>query len=202
MVIIGICGKMGSGKDYIASTYIIPYLKYAKKRYPLQLSFADQIKASVMTKNNISFTQMYVKKSDYTRQLLQKEGTEIGRNILGSDIWIKYHHTWSQIHMSRGIDTIVTCDVRFKNELDYIKKQNGLLIKVVAPERNERRLQQESGGDLLIYHRIKTHQSECDLDDIEDSQFDYIINNDDDIIFDYTQIYRFLDKHLTINNFE
>lgn len=197
MVIIGICGKMGSGKDYIASKYIIPFL-YSIKRYPLQLSFADQIKVNVITKNNISFKDMYIQKNDYTRRLLQREGTEDGRNKFGDDIWINYHNTWTQIHMSRGIDTIITCDVRFKNEIEYIKKNNGILIKVVAPTRNELRLQQESSGDTAVYNRIKNHQSECDLDNLEDCIFDIIINNDKECNNNFiNKLYNILETKLT-----
>lgn len=196
MVLIGICGKMGSGKDYIATKYILPYLRYVKGKTPIQLSFADQIKVNVMTKNNLSFNEMYVKKSDYTRQLLQMEGTESGRNILGNDIWIKYFNTWSQIFMSRGIDTIITSDVRFRNEMEYIKKQNGIIIKISAPDRNEKRLQQESGGDIKVYNRIKNHQSECDLDNVDNSNFDYIIDNDINNKVDFIKLYKFLDTRI------
>jgi phosphomevalonate kinase len=172
---IGITGKMGVGKDYILSNKIKPLLDKLNVKN-LQVSFADQIKVNVMTIANISFEDVYKQKTQKTRKLLQQEGTENGRNLYGKNIWISYFDNWTKVHKSRGIDVILIGDVRFKNEYDYIKKNDGIIIKVVAPERNKQRLNQESGGDLTIIENIKTHQSECDLDEITD--FDLIIDND------------------------
>jgi hypothetical protein len=180
MTIIGLCGKMGVGKDYIAAKYIIPIIEQKMKQRCLQLSFADQIKANVMTKNNISYEDVYVRKTDETRRLLQREGTENGRNIIGKDIWIKYFDNWCKIFTERGIDHFISCDVRFCNEIEYIKNMKGIIIKVEAPSRNQSRLMQESKGDLEIYNRIKSHVSECNLDDLDDSVFDIIIKNEKD----------------------
>lgn len=177
MLLIGLCGKMGSGKDYIASKYIIPYLKNLKKTC-LQLSFADQIKVNVICKNNIQFNDVFVKKTNDTRMLLQSEGTENGRNLYGEDIWIKYYKSWVQLFESRDIDVIITSDVRFKNEYEYIKSRGGFIIKIHAPHRNEQRLQEECKGNKSIYDKIKNHSSECDLDDIEDNNYDFVIHND------------------------
>ena len=88
-MIIGIAGKMGCGKDYVCNNIIVPLLKTNGKNF-LQVSFADQIKVNVMTKQNIKFHDVYVSKTNDTRRLLQMEGTENGRNVLGKDIWIKY----------------------------------------------------------------------------------------------------------------
>lgn len=142
------------------------------------MSFADQIKINVMTNHNVSFEDVFLQKTQETRRLLQLEGTERGRNILGKDIWIKYFDAWSRVHKARGIDCIITTDIRFKNELRYIKEQNGVLIKVVAPKRNESRLMHESKGDVEIYKKYKTHSSECDLDEVKDNEFDIVVKND------------------------
>lgn len=177
MILIGLSGKMGVGKDYIAQTYIIPFLKAKYNMSCLQMSFADQIKANVITKRNIAFDDVFVKKTQATRMLLQREGTESGRDLYGKDIWIRYFDTWAKVHCSRGIETIVTTDVRFLNEVEYIKSQGGILVKVVAVDRNERRLQQESSGDEAVYNSIKSHASECELDYLENGEYDFIFEN-------------------------
>jgi hypothetical protein len=177
MVFIGICGKMGSGKDYIAKNFILPILKNMN-RNPLQLSFADQLKVNVMHKYNLTFNECYIEKNERSRNFLQIEGTQNGRDKMGEDIWIKYTHKWSEIFKERGFDTFVITDCRFKNEVNYIKNNNGLLIKIIAQERNKRRLVQESNNNLVIYYKLQNHKSECDLDDLDDNQFDLIINND------------------------
>jgi phosphomevalonate kinase len=174
-MIIGISGKMGTGKDYLANQIIIPFLKKHGKQC-LQLAFADQIKVNAMTRHNLNFDDVYVEKTHKTRNLLQYEGTENGRNVLGEDIWIRYFDSWRKVLSSRGIDAIVVTDVRFHNEVDYIRSQRGLLIRINAPLRNEKRLQQESGGDVSKYNKISSHKSECSLDNM--NNFDVIIDND------------------------
>ena len=65
-MIIGIAGKMGCGKDYICNNIVIPILQKYNCKF-LQMSFADQIKVNVMTKNNIPFNDVYVDKNIETR---------------------------------------------------------------------------------------------------------------------------------------
>lgn len=177
VLLIGLCGKMGSGKDFITNNYIVPYLQRHGKSH-LQLSFADQIKVNVMTKMDVRFDDVYVTKNHESRKLLQLEGTEHGRRVLGEDIWINYHKSWVEVFGSRGIDVVIVSDVRFQNEAKYIKTNGGILIKIDAPTRTEKRLQQESNADLKIYNQIKSHASECDLDNFPKSFFDIIIYND------------------------
>jgi dephospho-CoA kinase len=189
MFIIGLCGKMGSGKDYIANRYIFPFLKRAGYN-ACQMSFADQIKVNVMVKNDIPFGDVYVEKTDSTRTLLQQEGTEHGRDVLGKEVWIKYFDAWSKVFQSRGIDAVVATDVRFANEFNYIKAR-GIVIKVDAPLRNQTRLIHESKGDSTLYVKMSTHSSECDLDNKASSAFDIVIPNDiDDECLDETQFHR------------
>jgi hypothetical protein len=178
MKIIAICGKAGSGKDYIASHYIIPYIKDILKGTFIQLSFADQLKVNVMTKYDISYKDLYEIKTQETRKLLQLEGTELGRNVHGQDIWINYYNNWIKVLKNRGMDYIITCDVRFQNEFRYLKSKNCVIIKLVAPERHHNRILKESNGNMDIYNQFKNHISECDLDNIPDNQFDAVINND------------------------
>ena len=177
-LLIGLSGKLGSGKDYIAHNLIIPIIEQLRYRY-LQCAFADQIKINVMTKYNINYKDVYVNKTAQSRQLLQIEGTDIARSQ-DVNIWIKYIDNWIKVHEMRGISIYIITDVRFKNEVEFIKEHNGIMIKVFAPQRNHNRLIQESNGDTTIYNKIKQHISECDLDEIPDNKYDVIINNDDD----------------------
>ena len=177
-LIIGVSGKLGSGKNYIVSNLIIPVLKNLNKNY-LEISFADQIKVNVMTKKGIMFNDIYVKKTSETRRLLQIEGTEEGRNSsLGADIWVKYLDNWITVFQKRDIDVFIVPDCRFKNELAYVRSKCGILVKVVAPFRNQSRLKEESKGDHKIMEKLMTHCSECDLDEIHDTEYDLIIKND------------------------
>lgn len=176
-MIIGIAGKMGCGKDYICNNVIVPILQQYHSKF-LQMSFADQIKVNVMTKNNILFDDVYVNKNNTTRTLLQTEGTELGRNILGEDIWIRYFNNWMRVYKSRGVEHFILTDVRFQNEVDYIKKSGGILIYINAPQRNYARLSSETNGDPILIHQLANHISECDLDNLPHQSFDLIIQND------------------------
>jgi|688.fasta_scaffold30666_5 phosphomevalonate kinase len=200
-MIIGISSKMGCGKDFITEHYFIPFLENKLKLKTLQVSLADQIKVNVMTKEGISYEDVFIKKNETTRQLLQKEGTEFGRDVFGKDIWIKYYQNWIQILQGRGVKAITTCDIRFKNELEWFKSQkNTVLIRIHAPKRNHQRLLQESNGDKNIYDILSNHISECDLDDIKDDQFDYIVKNDPEDTLDFSILYKKLSQIHIGNN--
>jgi hypothetical protein len=136
MVIIGFSGKMGSGKNYLAESIIAPFLK-SQGAQVLTLAFADQLKIEVMTKYNLSYDDVFEKKTPETRAILQNEGTENGRDKRGSDIWIKYLSSWIQIFAARGVEHFLITDVRFKNEAEWIKQLGGILVKIDASDRHE-----------------------------------------------------------------
>lgn len=192
---------MGCGKDFINEKYIIPFLENKLKLKTLQISLADQIKVNVMTKENILYEDVFIKKNENTRKLLQKEGTELGRDILGKDIWIQYYQNWIKIFEGRGIKAITTCDIRFKNELEWFKSQkNTILIRIHAPKRNHHRLLQESNGKDDIYKILTSHISECDLNDIHDDQFDFVVKNDPEDTLNFSDLYKKLSQIHIDNN--
>lgn len=178
-MIIGICGKLGSGKDYYMDNVILPVLK----KYSIgimKLAFADQIKINVMSKYNLSYESLYGQKTKESRLLLQKEGTEVGR-LSDPLIWIKFTANWIKIHsIKNDIKHFVISDCRFLNEIDFIKKNNGIIVKIIAPSRNKRRLLQESSGDPNVLRLIETHASECALDSLDNTNFDIVVDNERD----------------------
>jgi len=174
-MIIGIVGKLGVGKDYYSNNVIEKILNKYNERY-IQMAFADQIKINVMSKKNIEYDDVYVKKTIESRILLQTEGTK--ERDISKDIWITYLDNWRKIHYNRGINNFVITDCRFINEMEYIKKSGGIIIKIIAPKRNYQKLLQESLGDLDMIENIRNHKSECDLDNIMDKNFDLVIDND------------------------
>lgn len=181
-LIIGVSGKLGSGKDFITTNVILPVLEKRKQRY-LQVNFADQIKINVMTKNGILYSDVYENKTESSRQLLQKEGTDIGR-AFDKNIWVNYLDNWLNVYNNRGIEIFIISDVRFMNEYEYVKNLGGTMVKVIAPKRNNLRLLQESNGNQETYNKISTHRSECDLDLLSDNLFDLVIYNDPEDKFD------------------
>ena len=54
------------------------------------------------------------------RLLMQWWGTEFRRNMVDKDYWIKKVQSWIDKHPE--VDVILIPDLRFKNEIEWIKK--------------------------------------------------------------------------------
>lgn len=195
MLVIAVSGKMGSGKDYIVSKYIIPYIQGVLNKRCLHVCFADQLKVLAIVRGSVSYTDVFVKKTHESRALLQVEGTQNARSK-DPDIWIRYLDTWAEIYRSRNIDVFVISDLRFKNEFDWVRSKCGVVIRVKAPERNKERLMQESNGDINVSVNLKSHVSELGLDDLSEEQYDIVINNDFTDIIDTQLLYSVIEKKI------
>lgn len=184
-MIIGFSGRLGVGKDFIARNVVQPFIErqFPIER-PINLAFADQLKINTIIKHNVPFEQVFVKKTNDTRRLLQMEGTEIGRNTYGKNIWIRYMDNWINTWKSRGFTTFLITDCRFKNEIDWIHSQGGVVIRISAPIRSEKKLVSEYGDT-----NITTHQSERDLDNIDDSEYDFVFDNDSTLYTHEASVY-------------
>ena len=155
MSIIGLCGNKGSGKDTIADFLIE---KYNFKK----IAFADFIKSALKQLfdwNDDTFTQENKeKKDDYwditPREMCQQLGTEFLRihckdiistkfNLPNGEI---YHSTYHIKRINQEVIKILSqnpntkfvfSDIRFQDELDYIKKLNGIIIKINRPDNKQ-----------------------------------------------------------------
>lgn len=156
-MIIGLSGKIGSGKDtaaeLIEKQYIYKHKKISDSLYKI---------VSNLTGSDVDYLKSRKGKSskaqpfDMTvRELLQNIGMKMRE--IDEDFWLKllFHNS--------GKENIVISDVRFKNEADYIKNNNGILVRLEG-----------NPTDIKIRDNIKNHISEVDLDDYE---FDHIIKN-------------------------
>ena len=102
------------------------------------------------------------------RIMLQTLGTEWGRDCVNEDVWVNYMIRRAANIVERGIAGVVVSDVRFKNELEAIRKAGGKLVKVVRPVTDQNAL--ETG--------VKNHQSESEQKFFDNDQFNFIILND------------------------
>lgn len=106
------------------------------------------------------------------RLALQLMGTEAGRDVFHKDLWII-----SLINRSKGKNVVVT-DVRFKNEIDYIQKNGGIVVRIKRGEdppwyevlQNTER----EGEKEELMNFVGVHRSEWDWVGCE---FDYVIEN-------------------------
>lgn len=129
MMLIGLSGLSRSGKSSCAE-YLV------KKHGFIEYSFSNPIKNALCSMLNINLKQLeeYKITNDIIpetkttmRFLLQTFGTEWGRNIVNSDIWVNICETFLKNNSNKKI---VISDVRFLNEVDLIYKFNGKLIAI------------------------------------------------------------------------
>lgn len=168
--IYGFSGKLGCGKNYLAEKIFKPTPPF------LLLAFADPLKIELCVRENIPYESVFHTKDHQSRIALQKYGTEM-REKYGPYIWINYMHNLIKMHSERGIYTFIITDVRYPNELMWIKSLGGVIVRIEAPQRNLDELKKEANGDPAKMQEISSHSSEIALDNYQ-TQFDYIINND------------------------
>lgn len=161
MRLIGLAGYARSGKDSLADYFVAT--QFFTKR-----SFAEPMREALYRLNPTIDVQGYraslrqavdligwedlKKVSADLRPLLQRFGTEVGRNMWGQDFWV------NQLMGSLQGDTVIA-DVRFKNEADAVKNAGGVVWRVERPG----------------VTKINNHISETELDGYD---FDAVLVND------------------------
>jgi phosphomevalonate kinase len=177
MKLIGLSGKLGSGKNYIAEKIIAPYFK--DKYNILIIGFGDQVKNELYARDlSLTYDLLYDQKSYESRKKLQEYATEHGREKYNEDMWIRGVDIQIETFCRRSSKEalVIICDVRFINEAEYIKSKNGLVFRIISPNRTNIRYNNESNNDQIKYNNICKHKSEIDVDNY--NLFDLIINND------------------------
>ncbi len=154
-MIIGLFGKKGAGKDYYAKNFLLNQLK----GNTLIVSFADSLKLFALEQKLFTFDELYVNKSKKSREWMQWYGTDIKRNQ-DPDYWINNLKNTIKINQLRGIDNFIITDVRFLNEIKWIKSEGGLIYKIVDPDYciqdnhiSENELNDFDAYDLLIINK-------------------------------------------------
>lgn len=163
-MIIGISGKLGSGKDTFAAMLI------EELNYNVEIKkFADKLKQTVSILSGRPIEDMYsvegknifIEEFDMTvGTMQQKIGTNALRDNFDINVWVKSLFT----SYSEDKNWIIT-DARFENEADYIKHLGGILIRI---DGDPAKVRENSTRDL-------THVSETSLDNYA---FDLYIHND------------------------
>lgn len=110
MRLIVLFGKAGVGKDTTYET-----LKQVNED-AIRFAFADEVKR--IATDDFGWDG---KKDNKGRRLLQVLGTEAGREY-NKNIWVDRGLKILKDMESKGVDLVVCTDVRFKNEMDLLKK--------------------------------------------------------------------------------
>jgi len=163
---IGLLGQKGSGKDTLAD-YLVNTKGFVK------YSFATPVKDIAKIIFNLNNEQLYGNLKESIddeigispRVIVQRLGTEFGQDLiykLFPELKIKKKHIWLRlfdIFLEKNKDkNIVIADVRFKHEIDHLKKYNFNIIKI-------------SRTNSLIDKHISENQSKLN--------YDYHIENND-----------------------
>ena len=142
-----------------------------------------------------------LKNKSTVRELLQVLGTEAGRNVIHTNIWVnslfseykcpKCNSVPDKVCFGHTNPNWIITDVRFPNEAEKIKEKGGLLIRIESPRCN--------------YN--DSHSSEIALDDyggigdeVRTDRWDSIIFNDGTIEELIEKVKKVLIKHKIIEN--
>jgi len=156
-------GKCGSGKSYSAKFMIEKYnYNVAKFAYPVYM-----------------LAEKYFGMTAKDRLLLQTIGTEAGRDVIGSDLWInRFKEDMSIVKRTSEIMNIpqskfVMDDCRFPNEHQLLKEIGFIGIYLNVPDnlRKDRLV----GRDGATQEHTFNHRSETLIDTFKDEliQLDY-----------------------------
>ena len=139
-MIIGLSGYAQTGKDTVAQ-HLVENYGFTR------IAFADPIREALLELdpllpdypavpgirlswivNKVGWEEVK-KSSPEVRRMLQRMGTEVGRNLWGSDFWVS-----KALQKASEHDNVVFTDVRFPNELEAILKANGDVWRIIKPE--------------------------------------------------------------------
>ena len=162
-MIIGLSGYAQVGKDTVAN-YLVNNYGFVK------VSFADPIREALYRLNpkidiadmrglylatavdGLGWENVKVDSQD-TRELLQRMGTEVGREMFGEDFWVNQGLLKASQH-----DNVVFADTRYANEANAIRKHDGQVWRIHKPNHGP----------------VNGHDSEIGLDDY---MFDWTLPN-------------------------
>lgn len=161
MLIIGLAGRARTGKDTIADRLCD---QHNFKRY----AFADPVRAGVKAAFNLTDDSFQGIAKEITipwigrspRELMQTFGTEYARRMIKPTIWLDVASRFIEQHQP---ERLVITDIRFQNELDWVREHGGVIWHIRRP----------------VAAEVAQHSSERDLPHLP---HETIIHNDDTII--------------------
>ena len=103
-------------------------------------------------------------------------------DMKNKDIWIKYI-------LKNNSDNIIIDDLRYPNELRALKKENFIIIKLDLDKDSQLERLKKCYPDSFKDHiNNMNHESELLMDNLDDSEFNFIIKSDNDMLVNLIQI--------------
>lgn len=185
-LVIGLGGKLRSGKDTVAD-YLVHEYGFVK------LGMSDALSEALLTLDPIvevgeghmtrykglieRVGYVEAKKSPEVRRLLQRLGTEVGRKMLGEDTWVKpaldkITHWWGE-----GKPVVLT-GIRYPNEIEMIHDLGGVSVYVDRPLLAEQTTTQPTERVTAALDAA-IHSSETS---VKPEEFSYTIHNEGTLV--------------------
>lgn len=141
-VVIGLMGKKQSGKDSVADVLVGAYgfqrialadpVRHCAMALDPEITVGLDARLPLSTiVKRMGWDEAKTRFSE-VRRWLQKIGTEMGRDVLGEDIWTDIASNRIDEALTNGISVVVT-DVRFPNEAAMVRFHGGAVLEIVRP---------------------------------------------------------------------
>lgn len=176
-LIIGVSGKIGSGKNFVAEKILAPLFIAGSVGI---VASADFFKMECLKDNDsLQFDEVFGEKTPRARLMLQATSVKYMTTPEGVAKSRKVWESAIRLSVMNGNTFVIMPDVRYKRQLDMLRELGGKIIRVVAPDRTRERIVFEAHGDANMIEKITTHPSETELDEcVHDGSFDLVVNND------------------------
>ena len=139
-MLFGFCGYAGAGKDTLAAL-LIRHNNFERRAFadpmrtmlyhmnPLVVSYTESGQPDLKRVRELvdTYGWDYAKRTSEIRDLLQRLGTEGGRDVLGRDVWVN-------ALFEKPYEDLVITDVRFPNEADEIHNRGGTIVRIIRPD--------------------------------------------------------------------
>ena len=165
LTLIGLAGRKGHGKD-TAAAGLTGYenVKFAGPLKAMLRTFMEYVGLPAETidrciEGDMKEVPMPCFGGKTTRFAMQTLGTEWGRNTISDSLWVNAFHD-----RATQFDKVVCSDMRFPNEVQFIKDMGGTTVRIVDPRKSQ------STDD---------HPSETAIDSLP---VDYVVMNEHGIL--------------------
>lgn len=163
-MIIGLHGDAGAGKDTVGGMLVgrgFEAIAFADPLYQAVSAITGMPVEEMKDRTKKEATIPWLGKSP--RELLQTLGTEWGRNMVHDELWIM-----RGMNRCFGIANVVITDVRFDNEAEAIRRNGGVVVKIVRDEAGltggtGRHASEAGVSEHLIHERLPNNGTLDDL---------------------------------------
>jgi hypothetical protein len=143
--LIGLGGKLRAGKDavgdYLESEHDFVKLGMSDALNEALLKLDPLIPLGTITPDHQRYSvyleavggYVEAKKNPEVRRLLQVLGTEVGREMIDPDVWVRIAEKKILQHWTEGRDVVITA-VRFPNEVEMIRRLGGTSVWIERDE--------------------------------------------------------------------